>query len=104
MTAETAESDTGVGGRLLRVGVVAGEASGDALGAGLIAAIQERVPGTEFVGIAGPRELDRRRSPGQEICWRADGVGCRRSQSATAKVDGRLIATAEFLETPGKIL
>ncbi len=57
MTAETAESDTGVGGRLLRVGVVAGEASGDALGAGLIAAIQERVPGTEFVGIAGPRMI-----------------------------------------------
>jgi lipid-A-disaccharide synthase len=38
-----------------RVGIIAGEASGDLLGAHLIAALQARFPSLEFVGIAGPR-------------------------------------------------
>jgi lipid-A-disaccharide synthase len=38
-----------------RVAVVAGEASGDQLGAALIRALQERWPDIEFHGIAGPR-------------------------------------------------
>lgn len=37
------------------IALVAGEASGDNLGAALIAAIRERVPGARFVGVPGPR-------------------------------------------------
>jgi lipid-A-disaccharide synthase len=39
----------------MRVGIVAGEASGDLLGAGLARELQRRVPGVEIRGIAGPR-------------------------------------------------
>lgn len=36
-------------------GLVAGEASGDLLGASLVEALRERVPGARFTGVAGPR-------------------------------------------------
>ena len=39
----------------LRVGLVAGEASGDTLGAGLIQELRRLAPDTEFFGVAGPK-------------------------------------------------
>jgi lipid-A-disaccharide synthase len=41
----------------LRVGIVAGEHSGDQLGAALIAALSERVPALECFGVAGPKMI-----------------------------------------------
>src|SRR4029079_3087 len=41
--------------RGVTIGIVAGEASGDALAATLISAVRKRLPDARFVGIAGPR-------------------------------------------------
>ncbi|MFY0664179.1 MAG: lipid-A-disaccharide synthase [Natronospirillum sp.] len=41
--------------RPLRIAVIAGEASGDQLGAGLLAALRARVPDVEFSGVGGPK-------------------------------------------------
>src|SRR5438067_11350350 len=49
------------GGEGTTIGIVAGEASGDALGAELIGAVRARFPAVRFTGIAG---------------WRMEAAGC----------------------------
>jgi lipid-A-disaccharide synthase len=48
-------SDLGVRSGALRIGLVAGELSGDALGAALMQRIREQRPEAQFCGVAGPR-------------------------------------------------
>lgn len=56
--------------RPLRVAIVAGEASGDILGAGLIEALRAQVPDATFVGMAGPRMI----AAGCEPWYRAEEI------------------------------
>ncbi|HEY1461379.1 MAG TPA: lipid-A-disaccharide synthase [Casimicrobiaceae bacterium] len=57
----------------ITVGIVAGEASGDALGAQLIRAVRERLPQVRFAGIGGPRM----ESAGCELWYSLDKLALR---------------------------
>jgi lipid-A-disaccharide synthase len=46
-----------VSGREMRIGIVAGEASGDRLGGELISALRAAVPNAQFEGMAGPQMI-----------------------------------------------
>ena len=60
-----------MGGPGVRVAMVAGETSGDRLGAGLIEAIRARAPASRFVGVGGPRMA----AAGCEILYDMGGIG-----------------------------
>lgn len=54
----------------MRIGLVAGEASGDLLGAGLVHALRERYPDAVFEGMAGPAM----EAAGVRPLWRSDQI------------------------------
>jgi lipid-A-disaccharide synthase len=62
-----------MGAATVTIGMVAGEPSGDLLGAHLIEAIGARVPGARFVGIGGPKM----RAAGMDVLYPLDKLAVR---------------------------
>src|SRR6266702_7327839 len=54
---EQAQGDGVTAAAPLRVGIVAGESSGDTLGAALITALRARIPDVQCFGVAGPKMI-----------------------------------------------
>ena len=53
------------------IALVAGEASGDQLGAALVEQLRQRYPQARFVGIGGKRMQEAGVDAWWEICWEA---------------------------------
>jgi lipid-A-disaccharide synthase len=74
----------GEGDEGITIGIVAGEASGDALGAALIRAVRARLPEARFVGVAGPQML----SAGCEAWYPMSMLSLRGYVEVLSKVPG----------------
>src|SRR5437764_685759 len=80
------------GGEGITIGIVAGEASGDALGAELIGAVRARFPAVRFAGIAGPRM----EAAGCEGWYPFSRLGLRGYAEVAAKLPGLVILRREL--------
>ncbi|MGI9317194.1 MAG: lipid-A-disaccharide synthase [bacterium] len=56
---------------VIHIAIVAGEPSGDRLGAGLIREVREKIPNVQFSGIGGPKMADQ----GCELLYQMDRIG-----------------------------
>ncbi|HHJ12894.1 MAG TPA: lipid-A-disaccharide synthase [Gammaproteobacteria bacterium] len=72
--------------RTLRIALVAGEASGDTLAAGLMEALRARCPGVVFEGVAGPAM----RSAGCRVLGRAEQLSVMGLTEVLARLPGLL--------------
>ena len=66
-----------------RIALVAGEASGDLLGAGLVRALRSRYPEAEFVGMAGPAMV----AAGVAPWWRSEEIGNGPAKTEAARME-----------------
>jgi lipid-A-disaccharide synthase len=86
--------------KTIKIGIVAGEASGDQLGSHLVASIKKKMPNVEFVGIGGPKMIAagvRSLFPMERLAVRGY-VEALRSLPAILRIRRQL--KAFFLETP----
>ncbi len=70
MVASGSVTGRGPGSPPLRIALVAGEASGDVLGAGLIGELRKRYPQAQFAGVGG----ERMRAAGFDAWWPSDAL------------------------------